>query len=110
VAELIMTIMSERGLQAILNRQVRLGADASASLVAVGAGLEAGTGLDLDADMYGFLRSQGLFAGLSLEGSVISPQRNRNVRYYGEGATAEAILNGQFVNRQADPLRAALPR
>jgi lipid-binding SYLF domain-containing protein len=110
VAELIMTIMSDRGLQAILDRQVRLGADANASLVAIGAGLEAGTGLDLDADMYGFLRSEGLFAGLSLEGSVITPQRNRNIRYYGRGATAEEVLNGRFVNRQADPLRAALPR
>ena len=109
IAELILTIMSDRGLQAVLDRQVRLGADASASIIAVGAGLEAATGLDLNADMYGFMKAQGLFAGLSLEGSVITPQRNRNARYYGEGATAEAILNGQYVNQQADPLRAVLP-
>ena len=109
IAELVLTIMSDRGLQAVLDRQVRLGADASASIIAVGAGLEAATGLDLDADMYGFMKSQGLFAGLSLEGSVITPQRNRNARYYGEGATAESILNGERSNRQADSLRAALP-
>ena len=109
IAELVLAIMSDRGLQAVLDRQVRLGADASASIIAIGAGLEAATGLDLDADMYGFMKAQGLFAGLSLEGSVITPQRNRNIRYYGSGVTAEAVLNGEHANPQADALRAALP-
>lgn len=109
VSEMVMTVMTERGLNALLNRRVTLGADASVAMVAVGAGYEAGTGLDLDSDIYAFSRSQGLFAGMSLEGSYLGPQPNHNQRYYGSGAATADILAGRRINLHADPLRATLP-
>ncbi len=108
ISEVVLCVMSERGLRALLNRYVTLGADASVAMVAVGAGIDARTGLDLDADMYAFSRNQGLFAGGVLEGSVVTEQDSRNQAYYGPNATADAIMSGQFVNSQADGLRAAL--
>jgi len=109
VSEMVMTVMTDRGLNALLNRRVTLGADASVAVIAVGAGYEAGTGLDLDSDIYAFSRTQGLFAGMSLEGSYLGPQPNHNQRYYGAGATTTDILAGRRINLHADPLRATLP-
>ncbi len=108
ISEVVLCVMSERGLSSLLNRYVTLGADASVALVAVGAGIDARTGIGLDSDMYAFSRNRGAFAGGTLEGSVVAEQGRRNQAYYSAGATAEAIFAGQFVNRQADPLRATL--
>jgi lipid-binding SYLF domain-containing protein len=44
------------------------------------------------ADMYAFARSQGLYVGVSLEGSVISPRRVWNQQLYGANATPRSIL------------------
>ena len=109
ISELVLTVMSERGIDAILSRYATLGADANVAVIALGAGIEARTGLDLEADMYAFARNQGLFAGLTLEGQVITPQPNRNARYYGSGATVRDVLAGRRLNMAADPLRETLP-
>lgn len=108
ISETVLTIMTERGVNALLDRRVRVGADMSGAIIAVGGGIEAGSALDLDADLYAFSRTQGLFAGLSLEGAVIGDLGQRNVNYYGSGATPRAIFSGQFRNPHADALRAAL--
>ena len=109
ISELILTVMTERGIEAILSRYATLGADANVAAIALGAGIEARTGMDLEADMYAFASNQGLFAGLTLEGQVITPQPNRNARYYGSGAAVRDILAGRRLNQAADPLRATLP-
>ena len=109
ISELVLVVMTDRGIEAILSRYATLGADANVAVIAVGAGVEARTGMDLDADMYAFARNQGLFAGLTLEGQVITPQESRNAAYYGSGARERDILAGRRVNMAADPLRAALP-
>jgi lipid-binding SYLF domain-containing protein len=48
--------------------------------------------MDLKADMYAFARSEGLFVGVSLEGSVIAPRQTWDQQLYGPQATAESIL------------------
>ncbi|NBC34544.1 MAG: hypothetical protein GVY13_17850 [Alphaproteobacteria bacterium] len=108
ISETVLTIMTARGVDALINRRVRVGADLSGAIVAVGGGIEAGSALDLDADLYAFSRTQGLFAGLSLEGAVIHDLAGRNENYYGSGATPRAIFSGQYSNSHADALRAAL--
>jgi len=110
VSEVVLAIMTRSGLEAVQSRRVTLGADASVAAVSIGVGRSAATGLDLDADMYAFSRNQGLFLGGALEGTVMTPREDWNRAYYGEGATAAAILAGQFRNPAADTLRQALPR
>lgn len=108
ISETVVTIMTTRGVSAMIERRVRVGADMSGAFVAVGGGIEAGSALDLDADLYAFSRTQGLFAGMSLEGAAIGELDQRNQNYYGPGATARSIFDGAWVNPHADPLRAAL--
>lgn len=91
-SELIITVMTDKGLNAIINREVTLGADAGLAIGELGAGANAATGMDMKADMYAFARSEGLFVGVSLEGSVIAPRKSWDQQLYGMEATPESIL------------------
>ncbi len=91
-SELIILVMTEKGVNAILTREVTLGGDAGVAVGELGQGVNAATGLGMKSDMYAFARSQGLFVGVSLEGSVISPRETWNRQVYGQGATPKSIL------------------
>lgn len=110
VSEMLLLVMTQEGLDSLMDRYVTLGADANVAAITMGAGVEARTGLDLNADMYAFSRNQGLFAGGALEGSVVSAYTDWNELYYNRGATPRAIFSGQYTNTHAQPLRDALPR
>lgn len=91
-SELVLTVMTQKGLNAILNRRVTLGADAGIAVGELGKGVNAATGIGLKSDMYAFARSEGLFVGVSLEGSVVAPRETWNQELYGEQSTPESIL------------------
>ncbi len=91
-SELIITVMTEKGLNAILDRQVTLGGDAGIAVGELGKGLNAATGIGLKSDMYAFARSEGLYLGISLEGSIIAPRHTWNHEFYGANATPRSIL------------------
>ncbi|MDX2027408.1 MAG: lipid-binding SYLF domain-containing protein [Alphaproteobacteria bacterium] len=91
-SELIITVMTEKGVKAVMNRAVTLGADAGLAVGELGQGVNAATGMDLKADMYAFARSEGLFVGVSLEGSVVAPRETWNQQLYGREATPRGIL------------------
>src|ERR1700735_684915 len=91
-SELVIVVMSEKGLKAIMNREATLGGAAGVAVGEVGAGARADTGMDLKADMYAFARSEGLFVGISLEGSVGAPRETWNQQLYGESANPQSIL------------------
>lgn len=91
-SDLVITVMTEKGLNAIMNREVTLGGDAGLAIGELGKGVNAATGIGLKSDMYAFARSEGLFVGISLEGSVIHPRETWNQQIYGDHVTPEAIL------------------
>src|ERR1700759_4062919 len=68
-AELVMMIMTEKGLRAILDSQFKLGADASLAIATIGAGIQGSTTGALGADIVAFSQGRGLYRGISLEGS-----------------------------------------
>ena len=109
-SEVILTIMTEKGLNAILNDKVKLGADASLAIADLGGGAQAATGLATNADMYAFADTNGLFAGVSLDGSVITSRQEWNTAFYGQGATPHDILaEARYDRSDVNSLRAALP-
>ena len=91
-SELVIAVMTDKGMRAVMNREVTLGADAGIAVGELGKGVNAATGVGLKSDMYAFARSQGLFVGVSLEGALIHPRETWNQQMYGETATPEAIL------------------
>jgi lipid-binding SYLF domain-containing protein len=111
-SELVITVMTDKGLKAIMNREATLGGAAGIAIGEIGAGARADTGMDLKADMYAFARSEGLFVGISLEGSVIAPRETWNQQLYGDSATAQTILVDHTASTQSKPvadLVAAMP-
>lgn len=110
-AQVMMIVLTERGLNAIMDSQFKFGADASIAVATVGAGVSGSTTTAIGADIVTFARNRGLFAGLSLEGSVLSFRHAENRNYYGRDVSARGIVvNMEVHNPGADPLRAVLMR
>ena len=109
--QLMLFIMSRRGLTAIMDSQFKFGANASITLATLGAGVEGATSTALDADIVAVEQSSGLFAGLSLQGSALSFDSTGSLAYYGQPVGVQDITVAMRVNNPgADPLRAVLMR
>lgn len=110
-AELVMFIMTHKGLTAIMDSQFKFGADASVAFATLGAGMEGSTTAALRADIVAIEKAEGLFAGISLQGSVMSSDSVGNRAYYNQPVGPEDIAVAMRVNNPgADPLRATLMR
>ena len=110
-SELVFLVLTDHGLQALLDSQFKIGADAGIAVATLGAGLEGDTTAALRADIVAFAKSRGLFAGVSLQGSIISSKSDWNAGYYGQPlGAAQIIQQGQANNPGAAPLRETLAR
>lgn len=109
VSEVVFTIMSQKALDAVLDNQMKFGGDMSIAAGPVGKGVEASTTTNLQADVYSFAKTAGLFGGLSFEGAGILKRDSWNEAYYGPGATPYAIvIERRFSNPNAQQLKNAL--
>ena len=110
-AELMMFIMTRKGLTAIMDSHFKIGANASITLATLGAGMEGATTAALRADIVAVEKSSGLYAGISLQGSILSSDSVGDRAYYGQPVGVEDIAVAMRVNNPgADPLRAVLMR
>ena len=104
----ILFIMTQDGLDAILNEQVKVGADISAAAGPRGVGAEAATTVAGGKDVYVYSLNKGLFVGASIEGAIIAKRSDWNQAYYGQATDPRQIVQDNAVsNPNADPLRAA---
>ncbi|WP_431281899.1 lipid-binding SYLF domain-containing protein [Humitalea sp. 24SJ18S-53] len=110
-AQIAMLIMSQRGLDAVLNSQFTIGADAAIAIANMGSGIGGATTAAVGADIVAFARSRGLFAGIALEGSLLSTRPAANRAYYGRDVAArQVVIDMAAHNPGADPLRVVLMR
>ncbi len=110
-SQTLILVMNDRALDAMINRQFTLGADASLAVLHVGGAVEGAITTALGADLVAFSRSRGLYAGVALDGTVLQPQPEWDQAYYGRAVVARDIVRNMTVhNPGADPLRAALLR
>jgi lipid-binding SYLF domain-containing protein len=104
-SELVLLIMTERGLNAMLSTELKAGADISIAAGPMGKNAKAQT-----ADVIAFGRAKGAFGGVAVEGAVIAPRDLWNIAYYGSAVSPyDILLRGGFSNSQADPLRKIMP-
>lgn len=107
VSQTITLVMTDKGLNSLLANSVKLGGDASIAAGPVGAGANS----DITTDFVAFSRSKGLYGGLNLEGSVISPANDWNSAYYGKSVLPPDILvRGEARNAQGEKLAADISR
>ncbi len=111
-SSILFIINTDKALHAILANQFKFGADAGITFVVVGAAVGASTTSNLGADVTAIsLSGIGLYGGLSLEGTVLSPRESWNSSYYGQNISSRAIVLDNAVNNpQADRLKEILAR
>jgi len=108
-AQITFIVLTEKGLSALMDSQFKIGADASVAVATYGAGVSGATTAALRADIVAFAQARGLFAGIALDGSLISQRSEWNQVYYGQYLSPQQIvLNRQGSNPGADPLREVL--
>lgn len=92
---LVLVVTNERGMENLRDGTVTLGGSLSVAAGPVGRSAEAGTDIELAASIYSYSMSKGLFAGISLEGAIISNNAGSNRVYWQKELTPEQILNLQ---------------
>ena len=106
VAEVILLVNSQKGVDSLLTNKFKLGGDVSIALGPVGAGAKAEF-----ADFYSFAKSKGLYAGMNLTGSILDVRSGLNKAYYGKEVTpVDILVKGTASNKGADPLREELKK
>ncbi len=91
-ADFVILVMNPRGMKSLLKSKFKLGADASAAAGPKGRTAEAATDALMGAEMLTYSRTQGLFAGVSLEGAVLKQDNKANRMLYGRKIGAREIL------------------
>ena len=110
-SEMLLIVMTGKGLQAILDDQVKVGGELTGAFGPYGGGASASTTTNMDADIIAYSIAKGVFVGASLEGTALIPRESLNREYYGRSVSPhEIVLNGVVGNPQADELRATLKR
>jgi lipid-binding SYLF domain-containing protein len=82
--DLIMLVMNERGMDKLLSSKFTLGAEGSVAAGPVGRTATAQTDAQMHAEILSWSRSQGLFAGLALEGATLRQDLDDNRTLYGK--------------------------
>src|SRR5678810_560783 len=86
--DIIMVFTNSEGIKPLLKGKLKIGADASATAGPVGRKAEVGTDILLKSAIYSYSRSKGLFAGVALDGAVISLDDSSNKSVYGKESVA----------------------
>jgi lipid-binding SYLF domain-containing protein len=94
VTEFVMILNTDAAVQAF-SRDINVTLGGDISVAAGPIGRTASTAVTPVAAIYTYSRSQGLFAGVSLEGTVIGTRNDANAEYYGRRVTPEEILSGK---------------
>jgi lipid-binding SYLF domain-containing protein len=109
--DLIMLVMSERGADKLLASKFTLGAEGSVAAGPIGRTAAAQTDVQMRADILSWSRTQGLFAGLALEGATLREDPEDNATLYGKKLENRAIVTtGVRAPKAAAKLLALLNR
>jgi lipid-binding SYLF domain-containing protein len=93
--DLIMLVMNERGADKLLSSRFTLGAEGSVAAGPVGRTATAQTDAQMHAEILSWSRSQGLFAGLALQGATLRQDLDDNAALYGKRLENREIVTKQ---------------
>jgi SH3 domain-containing YSC84-like protein 1 len=105
-SELILLIMTQKGLDGVLHDEFKIGAQAGIAVVTLGSGVEGAIGGPTLPDIVVWSSSTGLYGGLTLDGSIIRSQPDDDAAFYGRQVTSRNVLFGHA----SSPLGSALRR
>ena len=94
--DIVLLVMNDGGMKHLLSDKFTIGADATGAAGPVGRDVSAQTDAILNAEILSYSRTQGLFAGVSLQGATLRPDGAADREMYGRDATNREILTGDF--------------
>jgi lipid-binding SYLF domain-containing protein len=109
--DIVMLVMSRHGMEKLATDKLKIGADASAAAGPVGRTATAATDIQLHAEILSYSRTRGAFAGVALDGTVVSEDGSEDRKLYGHEVNNKTILEGSVPPPDgATPLVAELDR
>ncbi len=94
--DLVMLIMNDNGMKALLSSKFKLGAGGSVAAGPVGRDAEGSTDWKLKAQVLTYSRARGIFAGLNINGAMITQGKDDTRAFYGRMVPFKTILNGRI--------------
>ena len=101
-ADIVLVFRSERGLDSIVNGKFTLGADAGVAAGPVGRNASAATDGEMKAEIWSWSRARGLFAGVALDGAVLSIDDAADESVYGRDTTPRMIFESRAPQAPSD--------
>ncbi|MDP9113807.1 MAG: lipid-binding SYLF domain-containing protein, partial [Acidobacteriota bacterium] len=92
--DVVMLVMNRRGAERLMGDKLTLGAEGEVAAGPVGRNASAQTDAKLSAEMLSWSRSRGVFAGVSLKGTTLRPDREDNEAMYGMPLSTKEVVNG----------------
>jgi lipid-binding SYLF domain-containing protein len=91
-ADLVLVIMKGRGLENVMRIEFRIDADAAVAAGPLNSDAQASTGAQPGAQIFSYLQSRGVLAGVSLNGSTLQQDGDANRRFYARPLTAREAV------------------
>lgn len=99
--DLVMLVMNQKGMDDLLSSKFKIGAGASAAAGPVGRDADANTDWKMKAEVLSYSRARGVFAGVDLNGSAITQDKDETRILYGKMVPFADILSGKVAPPQA---------
>ncbi len=98
--DVVLVVRNRRGVERLLANQFKIGTDSAVAAGPVGREAEASTDLQMRAEILSYSRARGLFAGLTIKGSVVKADLDANERFYGRRfRSRDIVLDGRAAAR-----------
>jgi len=91
--DLVMLFMTPDSLKYLLRDKVTIGGDVAAAVGPLGREASAQTSASLSSEILAYSRSRGLFAGISIKGAVLRPDKDANANLYKRSVNARELLD-----------------
>src|SRR6201997_5343137 len=109
--DLVMVVMNQAGMEHLLSSKFKLGADASAAAGPVGRNAGADTDIKMKAEVLTYSRARGVFAGIDLNGSAVTQDKDETHILYGKFVPFTDSLNGKVQPpTESEPFLAAVKK
>ncbi|MGN6640876.1 MAG: lipid-binding SYLF domain-containing protein [Mucilaginibacter sp.] len=99
--DLVLVFRHKGVLTKVKDGDFTIGGDASAAAGPVGRSTSANTDYKMEAEIYSYSRSRGLFAGVSINGSSLTIDKDANQNYYGKDMSTQDIFADAKSNTDA---------
>ncbi len=104
--DLVLVFTTRSGVEGITDGKLTLGADASVAAGPVGRSASAATDATFTgAEIYSYSRSSGIFAGVALDGTVISIDRKANAEFYAQRRVGASDIISGSVSKDSESVR-----